>query len=453
VRSSTINPARTDIFKRLVLLVIPVYALILVLDKASLTVVVGILGIALFYVLARQYTWVLPLLALPSLTLGHVLYIPITTGWIYEARAGEVLLLVAAAVYFLDLYFSKRLSSIKVDKLTVFLFLYLAASVLSVAYIADFRYFVFGLKIVAYSFLAYFLCLNLINTRQKINWFLYGVTVTLAVLSLQLFYKFYQMGWSTRFIFERNLIHIPIGPIAAAAAVVALLTPLVLAFYLSLDKGNKARPYVLVCSGMGFLAVFLTLGKAAIASLLVALAYIFFRNRQNQAAYILFFLWFVLLAYLFFQPFWEGLLHRLSITFVDVNTEFRITEYETAWQIIQYHPFFGVGSGQQLHYFGRILGLENPQLVNNFFLQSLIDLGAVGLALAISITVLVYRKTRRLLKALNGSTMLGAGFAAAMIVAFLNGLAEVTIFALPYAIMFWALVGVMDNVKITGERQ
>lgn len=448
----TITPKRNELFIRLLIFVIPAYSLILILDKANLTVILGILAIGLFYLAGRRHVWLLPLLALPSLTLGHVLYIPITTGWIYEARAGEILLLLAAAVYLLDLYFQRSLSQIKVDKLTFFLFSYLVVSVLSVVYVVDIRYFVFGVKITAYSFLAYFLCLNLINSRERLIWFIYSVSATTAILSIQLFFKFHAMNWSSQFILARNLVHIPIGPVATAAAILALLTPLVLGFYFFLTPENKAKPYVYIAFGMGFVGVFLTLGKSAIASLLIALAYLFFKHRKKQTSYILFFTWFVLLAFLFLNPYLFGLIERLSITLVDTSTEFRITEYETAWEIIKYNPVFGVGAGQQLYYFGQLLNLDNPQLVNNYFLQPLINLGVVGLSLAVIIFLSVFYKTKKMVRQAGSRDILAAGFAAAMIVAFFNGLAEVSIFALPYAIIFWGIVGAMSNLKKTDNR-
>jgi O-antigen ligase len=357
-----------------------------------------------------------------------------------------VLLGLALAVFFLDQYFGKRLAYIKVDKVVFLLGLYLTVAVLSVIYVVDLRYFVFGLKAIAFGLTAYLLVYNLINTHKRIYYLLCAVTATAALLSLQLFWKFYSMGWSSQFIFERNMIFIPIGPIATASAILALLAPLVLGFYFYLPKEKKARPFLLAAFVMAFLGVFLTLGKAALGSLAVALFYLLIKNRRAETPYILVFLWFTFLAYLFFYPFVAGLFERLAKTLVDVNTQFRVTEYETGWEIIRNHPWVGVGAGQQLHYFGRFLNLDNPQLVNNYFLQPLINLGVIGLALALFIFHRLYKNTRELISGAGQYYLLAAGFAASMLAAALNGLAEVTIFALPYAIIFWSIAGVMPNI-------
>ena len=47
----------------------------------------------------------------------------------------------------------------------------------------------------------------------------------------------------------------------------------------------------------------------------------------------------------------------------------------------------------------------------------------------------------------NKKPIIVFGFIAAITAAFLNGLAEVTFFALEYAIIFWLIIGVFGNMK------
>ncbi|MCU0679448.1 MAG: O-antigen ligase family protein [Planctomycetes bacterium] len=431
--------------KRIALLTALAFGMLLIFNKASIFVVVALVFICLALLIFKDKAWILLVLAAPTLALGQVIYIPVTTGWVYEARAAELVLVLVAAVYGLYIFFNSKADEVKADKLALLLGVYLLFSLASLAYIVDFRLYIFGLKIVVYSFLAYFLGLNLVDTPHKIRWFLGGMAATAVVLSVQLFWKFYETGWSSKFFFERTTIMIPIGPVATTAAILSLLIPIILGFYLSERHASKTRPFIFLALTLSVLAVFLTLGKAAIASLLVGLLLIFWHTK-NKIPFLLFLGWFTLSAYFVFNPYFTGLFERVKTTLIDVNTQFRVTEIKTAWHVIQSHPVLGVGAGQQLLYFKKLLNQEVGQQVNNYFLQTLVDLGLIGLTLGILIFEQIAHKTFTLLKR-RRTAILAVGFGAGVLVAFLNGLAEVTIFALPYAIVFWLLFGVMNNLN------
>lgn len=433
-----------QVLKRLTIVAAPVLVLVLVLNKASLFVIIAVAAITAALIFFKNKTWLLLALAAPTLAIGTVVYIPVTTGWIYEARVAELLLALAAVVYGLHIFLNNKISELKADKITLLLGAYLLFSIASIAYIADFRLYVFGLKIAAYSFLAYFLALNLIDSARKRKWFLGGIALTAVILSIQLFVKFYETGWSTKFFFERNTILIPIGPVATTAAILAFLAPILLGYYFSEPRLSKARPFVFFAFGISVLAVFLTLGKAAILSLGAGL-FLIFRRTKNKVPLILFAAWFILAAYYMFNPYFSGLLERLQTALIDANTQFRITEYKLSWQVIKAHPFLGVGAGQQLWYFKQALNQEVGQQVNNYFLQAMLDLGLVGLTIAVLLFAQLAGKARAILRQ-RGNDFLVIGFAAALVVAFLNGLAEVTIFALPYAIIFWLILGAIRNI-------
>ena len=292
-----------------------------------------------------------------------------------------------------------------------------------------------------------------------------------------MFIKFYQTGWSSKFFFERNTIFVPIGPVATSAAILAFLTPIILALYFK-EKNQKIKFLIFIAFIASFLAVFLTLGKAAIASLFIGLLYIIFKSK-SKIPFVLFSLWFIILAYFAFNPYLTGLFERVRTTFIDVNTEFRLKEYKTGWELIRARPVLGVGAGQQLVYFKEKLDLETGQQVNNYFLQAFIDLGAIGLALAAGIFLSVFKKSLKILsstfpagyyasrenyppqsirapesagysgKVLDKKNILAVGFFASLIVAALNGLAEVTFYAPPYAIIFWLVFGVFENIGTT----
>jgi O-antigen ligase len=168
--------------------------------------------------------------------------------------------------------------------------------------------------------------------------------------------------------------------------------------------------------------------------------------RSSRLPVILFGGWFLVMAFLFFNPYLGGLFERMRNTFVDTNTSFRVLEYKTSFNVIKDNYLIGVGSGQQLHYFKDLLEYSTgqAQLVNNYFLQALIDLGIAGLFIFCLLFWQIYKLTRNNKLELK---YLHIGFTAALICALINGLAEVTIFALPYAICFWFLLGALKNLS------
>ena len=440
---------RSIIIKRLIFLfVLLIFSLILA-NKISYSLIVFFFFIFIFYVFLREYLWIFLIIAIPSLIFGKILNISITANWIYEARIAEILLLLTIIIFILDFLFSKSIKKIRISGIGFLLFIYLILSFISFKRIVDLRYFIFGLKVIVYSFLAYFLALNLIDSKRKIKLFLYILSFTSFILSIQIFFKFYQMGFSSAFFFERSFILLPIAPLATTAAILAFFTPLQLGFYFYLN--NKTKVFIFISFFFSFLAVFLSLGKAAILSLLIALFFMFVKLKKKRVAFILFIFMFLSGVYLIFYSFLVGLIERMTYIFVDQNTSFRIKEYISGWQIIQEHFFFGIGIGQQLIYFKKLLNIDTSNFVNNFFLQSFIDLGLIGFSLVLALIYFIYKEAKKSLSLFlkdDKNYFLVLGFISALIVAFLNGLAEVSFYALPYAIIFFITLGVFMNIKL-----
>ena len=122
----------------------------------------------------------------------------------------------------------------------------------------------------------------------------------------------------------------------------------------------------------------------------------------------------------------------------NANTEFRILEYETSIKVIDDNLYTGAGVGQQLHHFKKLLNNDNPQLVNNFFLQTMIDFGVIGLSILFYIISIIFIKIKKMFKNNKKENILAIGLFASILVAFLNGLFEVTFFAVPYVFLFCA---------------
>ncbi len=444
--SNLILKNRNQIFFRLSLLLVFALFVLLFFNKISLSILLFVLGMSLFYVFFRKQLWLFFLLSIPSLVFGKILNLRITDSWIYEARLSEILILLVLFVFVLDVFLNKALEKLKVDKISFLLAVYLLLALFSYSYIVDFHLFIFGLKIIAFSFFSYFLAINLLDKKKKILWFFYSISATALILSFQLFYKFYTMGFSSRFFFERHLILIPIGPVATTAAILAFLSPMLLAFYFALPNLNKTKPLVFVSFFFSFMAVVLTLGKGAILSLFLGFFFLFLKMKNKRSTFLLFFIWFALLIYLAFTPFFVGLFERIKMTFIDKNTSFRIKEYKTGWQIIRNHLFLGVGAGQQLYYYKKALNLEVGQQVNNYFLQVFVDFGLVGLFYGVYLFLTIFKTIKKALKKMPKNVML-YGFVASFVVAFFNSMVEVTIYALPYAIIFWVSLGTLINYE------
>ncbi|MCK4539556.1 O-antigen ligase family protein [Candidatus Parcubacteria bacterium] len=447
-----INKNRDILLRRALWVIVPFLLAILALDKVSLITIFGILAVYLIFVFAKDKIWYLLVLAVPSLVFGKILYIPITNTWVYEARFAEVFLGMVLIVFISDVFLNNKIINLKFDKISFGLLIFLIASLASIYSALDFRLFVFALKTIVFSFLAYFLALNLLDNKKKVFYFLYSMAITGMILSAQIFWKFYQMGFSIDFFFNRSDILIPIGPIATTAAILTFLAPILLAFYFQLNDLNKWKPFVFLGFFMSFFAVFLTLGKGAIISLFFGLFVVFCMHKQKRIAYILFFMWFAALLYFGFQPYFAGLFERFKTTLVDVNTEFRVKEYKLSFDLIKNHPWMGVGVGQQLYYYKKILNQEQGNFVNNFILQTVIDLGLAGLFLMLFIIKNIIKKIKDVWRAGGKESVLVIGFIAAFAAAFLNGMVEVTIYALPYAIVFWLTLGVFENAAEREEK-
>lgn len=435
------------IFRKLILIILPLFLFIIYFNLSSIYLITALLLFSLIFVFFRDKLWLFLLFTIPALIFGQIANIPVTSSWIYEASISELIILGVAMIFIFDKFIKGKIHEIKMDWLAIGIFIYLLAAIVSYFEIVNFRLYIFSLKLLALSFLSYFLALNLIDTRKKINLFFNSLALMVLLLSGEIFFKVYQLGLTSRLFFARNTIIMPIGPLAIVVALLAMILPIMLALYFNNKNNDKAKFIYLIVFSIGAIAVFLTLGKAAIGSLAVALFYLFLKLKNKRIVLILSFSLLAAVGFMLFMPFLTGFIDRLSRTFIDVNSRWRITEYKISFKILKDHLLFGVGSGQQLEYFKKILFQENSQLLNNFIMQAVVDLGLVGLAAVSFIIFTVIGKIRQINKSLLINTTVAAGFTATFIVAFLNGLLEVTFFSIAYGVTFWMILGVYSNLK------
>jgi hypothetical protein len=435
------------VFSKLIFICLPLFLFILYFNLSSIYLISALIIFSLAFIFLKNKLWIFLIFAIPTLIFGQIAKIPVTSSWVYEASISELIILGIVIIFIMDKFINGKIRKIKIDWLAVGLFLYLVAAIFSYFEIINFRLYIFSLKLISLSFMAYFLGHNLINSKKKINLFFISLSVMVLALSGQIFFKVYQLGLTSRLFLARNTIIIPIGPLAIVVAILAMILPIMLALYFNSKNDNKFKFFFLIVFILGAIAVFLTLGKAAIGSLAVALFYLFLKLKNKRVVLLLSFLLLASVGYLIFSPFIASFIDRLSNTFVDVNSRWRVTEYKIGWKIIKEHLIFGVGSGQQLEYYKKILFQEDSQLVNNFILQAAIDLGLIGLTAIGFIFFTVFKKIREINKNKLINLTIASGFTATFIVAFVNGLLEVTFFSIAYGVTFWMIFGVYSNLK------
>jgi hypothetical protein len=181
----------------LYLIIFFAYTGIFMFGMVNTYVLFGISAIILAY-LFKDNIWVLLAISIPTLVFGPFLKIQINPSWIYESNLAEVLIFISFSVLFFKSALNQNFK-IKFDSISIALGIYFLLSLVSYFQIIDFRLFVYGIKIVTLSFLSYLLAANLINNKKRIDYFLYGLAMTVFVLSLEIFYKFYQTGLSMDF--------------------------------------------------------------------------------------------------------------------------------------------------------------------------------------------------------------------------------------------------------------
>jgi O-antigen ligase len=449
VKPQSEKPAALDKFGLIGLAGVGVVLILTLFGFLNFYIGLAVFFVFIFYFFFRSHIWLLLLLASPALILGQIIRFEVTSTWIYEMSLSELLILAVAALFVLDGIFRLRHFKIKANQVVLALLVYLVLTLLSFWEIESFRYFIYGAKIIVFAFLAYFLSYNYFDSARKIKYFIYSLAVTALILSGQIFYKFYELKFTTKIFFERNFIIIPTGPLALVSAILVLLVPLLLAAYFTFSKNDKGRIILFLAFVISLLAAFLTLGKGALLSLAIGLIYLLvIKIKEKRLASVLFGGLFVIILYLFFSFYFTGLFSRLGRFFVDSSTQFRVLEYQAAWKLIKAHPWFGLGAGQQLLYYGRVLAADYKELANNYLIQAMLDLGVLGLAAILFVIGALVRNARRIMaQAGSAYGVLAVGFVASMIVALINGLVEVTFFAMSYGIIFWLLAGTFASLE------
>lgn len=413
----------------------------LIATKTSIALI--LFFIVILFVLFRNDLWLLFLIAIPSFAIGEVLTIQINRDLSYSMYIGEALIVLTAFFFLFQAARLRSLRLISFDRIAIALGSYLALSFVAYSYILSTQWYIVNFKVALLMFLSYMLGKHLIIGKKRINAFYYSLIIYVLILSLQTFLLSFSNGLSAEVFVSRHLVSLPIGAIAFVSALLIFMIPLIFSF--ALKQSDKQKAYVMYgVVILGVIATFLLLSKGAFLALFVGMLFFALQDKKYGKRIVLGSTITIVFVALFLSPFFFGLVDRFSIALNDINNQYRIEEYKIAWSVITQHPLLGIGPGQQIVYFQKLFYPDFMNLLNNFYMQSLIDLGIIGLLLFIWLTWEIIRRARQVL--LDHNRLLGIGFVSALIIAFLNGLIEVTFFGLAYAVLFWTSVAVMNNL-------
>ena len=182
--------------------------------------------------------WWLLLLTPPSLVLGQLMAFKLGGGWSYEVSFAEVFIALALIFTLINRELRSRLwEKIKKSKFFWIFVVYIAFSAATYFYtIYDIHFFVGMNKIIFFGLLSFILALTYFDDYKKISYYITSLGVTAILLALQVFYKFYQFGFSNQLFTGRSGIVLPFGAIALVTAALAMMIPILVAFYFSMDK-------------------------------------------------------------------------------------------------------------------------------------------------------------------------------------------------------------------------
>lgn len=403
------------------------------------------------FIIFKKYIWMLLYLVAPALTMGITFSIPITEQWSYDITLAEIFIFIVALNFVVDIALSGW-RSIKFSWLSYVLIFYVLIAILSGLYAYDKQLFLAGLKIPVFTLFSYILASHYLKNAERMKWFLFSLSAAAIIISTQIIFLFYTHGFSSRFFFDRSSLTIPIGAIAFASSILVMLLPTIFSFALTQHKYRAAHAAVMFAFILGFIAIFITLGKGAILSLFIGLGFLFLALQNRR--YYLFFIsaLMILILGIAFSSLFANVFERLTTVFVDQNTHFRWYEYQVMWRIIKQNYLLGVGVGQQLYYYNIWLFPGYTQLANNMIMQIFMDLGMLGLAIFVSIAFALRSAIKTAFTKIHHRPILLYGIIASIIASFFNGLVEVTYFGLAYAIIFWLLMGSISNVYLYEKR-
>lgn len=391
-------------------------------------------------------------LALAAFPLGNIIPIAFGKHFVVSVSLTEIfIVLTVIIILFQTILGGHRLAWKEIWHDTVFriLTLYVIISALSFVQNIDIKLFFFELRVVIFWLVAYTIARIVFDNQNKMRWLFSGLSVAVFILAIQVFFLLAENGYSLALFYDRNHLLLPIGAIAFVSAILAMILPTLVGNFLS-ETSLGIRIFFGSAIVFGFIALLALLSKAAIGSFVLGMLYVVWKIRKKFFVPIISIFGGMVFGLLLFSSFLTRLIERTLNAFMDINSQYRILEYKLAGTVLRDHWLLGVGIGQQPVYFQKIYYADFINLVNNYLLQGWLDLGLVGLLLLLVLTIVIAKRTLTLVR--ENKTFpwapLTIGLTASCVVAFFNGFAEVTFFGMFYAVVFFVLLGSMQNIQL-----
>ena len=456
---------------------------------ASITILTVLSGLIVLWFLYKKWPWLLVFIILPAIIVGPIATLTIR-DYTYEISLAEILILASLLIFIFDKLGQPKLD-IKLPRVLWALAGFIGLAIMSVLWADNFSRALIAIRVLVYHWLVLFLVVNIIKTKKDWKRALWALPTTAFLVALQLFYKVLQLGgWSTIFIPDRTQLITPVGSWVFISAIIVLCLPLSGALLLS--RSQKLRglaiykddfftsgwvikpsptlpspsrrgrvregavwlqyPGLFLMIVFSALASLFTLGKGELLSLAAGLVYFFKKQRAKKWLTGVVAVAIVALFLIFFSQYGSQFWQRISGTFSDHNTRFRIEEFKTGISVFAHQPFFGVGIGNlKLVYRAQLPWFVETES-NNIIVQILAELGAIGgliLYFLVREIVSVFRSLKVVIARTDKILLLG--FASTMVVAIANSMVEVTFVGLNYGIVFWYVIGLVVSRSILAQ--
>lgn len=398
-------------------------------------------GVTAYFFIYKKYLWLALAIVPVSIIAGQIYTLKIKE-FSYEISLAEIIIILCVLFFFLD-KFIKRDLKFKFSSTGFYFLLYILLMALSLLWVEYIPKAIIAIRVFLFHFAVFFIVINSIKGQKNIKKALWAVPFTGLLVGLQLLWKVYELGGFIA-VPERTTIITRVGSWVFISAVLIITVPLsyTLAF---LNKELWKKILLWGSSVFSAACSIFTLGKGEILSLFVGIIYLVRKLKQRRITTILTLVIIILLIIIPLTSFSTKFIERIKNFPQDPNVQFRIDEFKTGIILFINHPFLGVGAGNLKMFYKKELRYQIETESSNFILQILAEQGIAGFIIFILITKSIrhlFKKVGNRIKSPQEYFLL-SGFKAMILIAFLNGMVEVTFVGLNYGILFWYMIGLL----------
>jgi len=380
----------------------------------------------------------------PAIAAGQVATLRFR-DWYYQISLAEILIIFLIIAWFLQTIIQNKWRKIKFPAILICFLLYITFSLISFGWAENLTRAVIALRSLIFHAAILFLAINLIKTKKDFKIALFALPLTCLLVAGELVLKVASLDGFHDLIAREEIIT-PVGKWVYIAAIIIITLPLT--YYLIFTVRSRLLKIMLgIVLTLGGLAVFLTLGKGEIIALIIGFSYLFWKQKLNKKILIPVLIVIILISSIplsqYAGKFWERIVNIAN----DPNTQFRVAELCAAREIFFKHPLLGLGTGNLKLAYKNLLPWSVESESNNFFLQVLLELGIIGFAVLILVSRAIYSEIKKLQKYIQtpNQKLLYLSLTATLIIVFLNSMVEATLIGLYYGIVFWYVMGLLNN--------